>query len=214
MSQKNFNILAWSLFSISFIIPVFVWGNNLGWDFGSISIYQWFPLFGLLAWMIMWTHYINGSIRLKNNHLKNPKYYGKTTGYIVLACLLLHPGLLAFAQFQNGVGVPPFSFTEYVGEGLMLAAILGSISLTIFLSFEIFDRLRERKSIKKWWLWVSISQSIAMTLIFVHGLRLGTNLSSGWFVYVWAIYGLALIPSFYIVHKQDFIDREKYHSLV
>jgi hypothetical protein len=207
MNQKNYNYFAWSIFAISTLIPFFVWGSNLSWEFGSITAFQWFPLFGLLAWMIMWTHYINGAVRVKNPNLKKPKYYGKLTAYVVLASLLLHPGILALKQFQLGEGIPPLSFKEYVGDGLLVAVLLGSISLTIFLSFEIFDRLRDRPGIKKWWIWISISQSLAMILIFVHGLRLGGNLSSGWFTYVWLIYGLLLLPCFYIIHTQDFKDR-------
>jgi hypothetical protein len=209
MTQKRFNVFAWSIFFLSVIIPVIVWGNNVSWQIRTITPYQWFPLFGLLAWMIMWTHYVNGAIKIKNTSLETPRYYGKSTAYIVLASLLLHPGILAYAQWKNDVGLPPISFYDYVGENLLLAVMLGSVSLTIFLSFEIFDRMKNNPGIKKWWLAISISQSIAMTLIFVHGLRLGSTISSGWFLYIWMLYGIILVPCFYIIHTVDFQNRAK-----
>jgi hypothetical protein len=214
MTQKNFNIFSWTILIISVLIPLIVWGGTIAWNISTLTPYQWFPLFGLLAWMIMWTHYINGAIRIKFADLKKPKYYEKITAYVVLASLLLHPGLLAYAQWRNDAGIPPQSFIDYVGKELRLAVVLGSIALTIFLSFEVFNRIKSNQIIKNYWIVISISQSIAMTLIFVHGLQLGSNLSVGWFVYVWLFYGLALIPCFYIIHTNDLQDRAKIQSVV
>jgi hypothetical protein len=151
----------------------------------------------------MWTHYVNGAMLLKYPSLTKPKYYRSFTGYLVLGSLLLHPGLLAYAQFINDQGLPPKSFYDYVGSGLTLAVIFGSIALVIFLSFEIFNRLQDNKYVKKWWIYISLSQSLAMTLIFVHGLRLSSNFSSEWFLFIWWICGLILIPCFYIIHFHD-----------
>jgi hypothetical protein len=209
MTQKSFSQFTWGILIVSILIPLIVWGTNINWQIGSITLYQWFPLFGLLAWMVMWTHYVSGAVRVLKPTLKKPPYYGVFTAYLVLGCLLLHPGLLAFAQAQNKVGLPPLSFYEYVGEGLKLAVIFGSIALLIFLSFEVFSRMKNNKFIMQWSLAISISQSVAMVLIFVHGLRLGSNLNSGWFYYIWILYGIILLPSFYIIHTQDFKDRYK-----
>ncbi len=208
MNQRNFNIFTWTVLLVSILIPFYVWGNYVGWEIFDVSLYQLFPLFGLLAWMIMCTHYFTGAVRIKTG-LKKSKYYGGATGALVLAFLLLHPGILAYAQHDNGFGTPPESFVDYYGEALILAGMLGTISLLIFLSFEIFDRLKNNKVINKYWILVSISQSLAMTFIFVHGLQLGTNLKSGWFIYIWLLYGLALIPCFYIIHKLDFENIQK-----
>ena len=204
MTQKSYNKFTWTILAFAILVPLFVWGQGIDWQLGSITIYRWFPLFGLLAWMIMWTHYINGAVRVKNPKLVKPKFYEPLTAYVVLGSLLLHPGLLIYAQWKNGAGLPPNSYIDYVGEALALAVMFGTIALIIFLSFEVFNRMKNNKSIKKWWPAVSISQSVAMILIFVHGLRLGTDLSSGWFVYVWLLCGISLIPCFYIFHKIDF----------
>ena len=204
MNQKNFDILSWVIFAVSVFLPFLVWGSNLSWDFNNVSIYSFFPLLGLIAWMTMWTHYVTGAIRIRNPKLVKPNHYSTVTGYLVLACLLLHPGLLAYAQNRNGQGLPPSSFFAYTGDGLKLAVMFGSISLLIFLSFEVFNRLKDRQLVKKYWWAISLSQSLAMTLIFIHGLRLGNNLQSSLFTFVWVLYGLLLLPCFYIIHLEDF----------
>lgn len=203
MTQKSFTTFSWSTVALSIILSITAWGQGVNWQIDSITAYQWFPLFGLLAWMIMATHYFNGTLRILNPELKKPSYYSKVTSYIVLACLLLHPGILAFAQLKNGAGIPPASFTDYVGESLMFASFLGSMALVLFLSYEVFERLKDRATLKKYWWLVSVSQSLAMVFIFVHALRLGGELK-GWFLAIWIVYGLVLLPCFYVIHKADF----------
>ena len=203
MNQKMLNYLTWGSVIGSLALVTYVWGDTAGWKIGSLSTYQWFPLFGLIAWVVMAEHYYLGTIRITKPELKKPRGFKPVTGWLVLGSLLLHPGLLAYEQSRNDQGLPPESFVNYVGDGLRLAVMLGTISLIIFLSFEVFDRIKRGRVLKKYWWVISMSQSLAMILIWVHGMRLGTHIT-GWFETVWIIYGLALIPCFYISHREDF----------
>jgi hypothetical protein len=204
MNQTQITKLAWGLFIVSSLLAITSWGQTVGWKLDSITPYQLFPLFGLFAWLVMWTHFVIGAFRVRNPSIRKMKLYSRVTGYTVLASLLLHPGILAFQQFRNNQGLPPESYINYVGESMTIAVFFGIIGLTIFLSFEFFDRMKNNKIVKKLGPAISISQSIAMMLIFVHGLRLGTTLGDGWFRVIWIIYGLLLFPCFYIIHKADF----------
>lgn len=203
MKQHTYNFIVWAMLIITITLGIIAWGQTVQWQIASLTPYQWFPLFGILAWLIMWTHYGSGYFRVKNPSLKKPKYYAGLTGWMVLAFILLHPGILAFQQYRNDQGIPPESFINYVGEGLEIAVMAGSISLIIFLSFEVYDRMRTNTWVKKHALALSVIQSLAMTLIFVHGLRLGTSLGDGWFRIVWIAYGALLIPIFYTIHKSE-----------
>lgn len=203
MTQKAFNWITWLMLLEAVSLGVIAWGQTVQWQLGSLTLYQWFPLFGILAWLIMWTHYGSGFFRVLNPQLKKPKHYGGLTGWIVLACLLLHPGILAFQQYRNDQGLPPESYVNYVGEGLALAVMLGTISLMIFLSYEVYDRLRHKKWVQKYALPLSLIQSVAMVLIFVHGLQLGTTLGEEWFRVIWMIYGVLLIPIFFVIHRAE-----------
>lgn len=207
MKQRNFTILSWFLVAISILLPLGIWGGSVNWQIANLTLFQLFPLFGLFAWMIMWTHYVTGAIRLSSQEVQKPRFYAGLTAYLVLISLLLHPGLLAYGLWDVGGGFPPTSFLGYVGEAMKVAVISGSIALTIFLSFEVFDRIKEKRLIKKYWLIVSFSQSLAMVLIFFHGLQLGSHISSGWFYYVWIAYGVILLPCFYIIHRYELAHR-------
>lgn len=186
------------------LLGLFAWGADISWNFDYLNAYMWFPLFGLIAWLSMAGHYYTGYVLLTSKGLTRPSGYKKLTGYLVLISLLLHPFILAVVQYNNQQGLPPASFINYVGESLSLAVMLGSFSLLIFLSFEFFDRMKSNKKVLKYWKAISVSQSLAMFLVWIHGLRLGSQLVEGWFKLVWIALGLLLLPCFYVVLKADF----------
>lgn len=207
MKQKNYTYVSWALYASALIITFTQLGGALDWNLSNISGYKLFPFFGLLAWLVMAGHYYTGALRLKNDGLTKPKNYSKITNTTVLISLLAHPVILAIEQAKAGAGIPPQSFISYVGEGLKLAVMLGSLSLMLFLSYEVFSRIKDKPSVKKNWIFVSISQSLAMTLIWVHALRLGSTVGEGWIKILWIFMGLALLPCFYIIHNKEFKNR-------
>ena len=79
----------------------------------------------------------------------------------------------------------------------------GSFALLLFLSYEVLHRLREKPYITKHWRWISISQMLAMVMIFVHGLKLGQNLHAGWMQLVWVSMGALLIPAFALILQHE-----------
>lgn len=194
--------LPWKLMAIVVIASVVAWAEMRQWNFDNMSALALFPLLGLLAWSIMWTHYAIGGIRLVRP-FERSRVYSQVSATIVLFCLLLHPGLLAYNQYRVTDALPPTSFYNYVGQSLQWAILLGTISLIIFLSFEFFKRLKTRGWVARNWRWISISQMIAMTLIFIHALALGQNLQSGWFLFWWVGLGVLLIPCFGLILRAD-----------
>lgn len=194
--------LPWIVFAVITALPFLAWGANLGWEFTGFSSLSLFPLLGLLAWSTMWTHYVLGSVRLMNGKTKNI-VYSKFSGFFVLFLILLHPALLVYGMRKVTGLLPPESYAAYVGDGLVWAVLLGTISLIIFLSFEVFERLRHKAVIKKAWFFISLSQMLAMVLIFVHSLSIGQNLQSGWFLYYWLLMGALLVPCFAVIGRED-----------
>lgn len=194
---------AWLVFSIVAGASVYEWGNNLNWELDSITTYSLFPLLGLLAWSIMWTHYFIPLIASLNPKLKASHVYKRSTAYVALFLILMHPGLLAFAQWQNQQLLPPSSFIDYVGKANILMIVIAELALLTFISFELLIRLKNHPFVKRHWIWVSFSQMIAMILIFVHSLALGQNLQSGPFKFYWLGLGLLMIPSFICIGIAD-----------
>jgi hypothetical protein len=189
--EKLMQIGAWSLGALVCLIAILAWGPGYDWRVLPFSAYVLFPLLGLLAFSLMWTHYVLGTIRelagVKPEVLKSYYHY---TGWAVLFLICLHPGLLIGQLFLDGAGLPPLSYERYVAPGLGWVTLLGSVSLLVFLAFEL-HRFFGKKS---WWHYVVDASDFAMLAIVYHGLRLGTDLNRlGWFRTVWWFYAVTLV---------------------
>lgn len=192
MSKENIlKTCSWGLSALVSLLAVAAWSDQRL-NGARLSLYDWFPLFGLLAFSLMWTHYIAGSIR---RHLgvnkKVNKQYLKITSILVLALILMHPLMLNIQLIRDGFGTPPSSYEAVYPESLRGVISLGMIGLLIFLAFEAKRWL----SGKSWWRFLDYAQVLAMVIIFYHGLTLGAELAGGWFRFVWYIYGLSLLLS-------------------
>jgi hypothetical protein len=199
-------VFPWTLCGVVCALAVYVWGQSFGWQWHLLNAYLFFPVLGLLAYSIMWTHYVTGMF--KNNWLRgvNLASYFRYTGYIVLAAIVLHPSILIFQLYRDGFGLPPGSYAHFTGPGREWIVLLGTASLFAFLAFE----LHRWYSDKAWWKYVVAAGDAAMVAIFYHSLRLGTQIQNGWFHYVWWFYGLTLIAM--LSRKYTLTTRRRMHS--
>jgi hypothetical protein len=195
------NYIAWVLSGSTVFLAVVVWGQNLNAPLAHLSIYDIFPLLGLIAFSLMWAHYIMSGIKQRLELDKKVlSLYFEATSLVVLAAILLHPGLLIYQLYRDGFGFYPHSvLVNYVAPNLRWAALLGSISLPVFLAYE----LRRKYQARHWWKWVAYASDAAMVTVFVHALKLGRHTQTGWYHYVWITYGMAyLLTLTYIYHKR------------
>jgi hypothetical protein len=178
----------WILTSAVCLLAIYVWGVSFSWQASAINAYKLFPVLGLLGFSIMWSHYMVGEMdRVLHRRVIRTRYF-RTTGYIVLTVILLHPGILTYQRFRDGHGLPPGSYESYVAPGMAWLTILGSIALLAFLTFELHRFYRSRS----WWKYVVGAGDAAMLATFLHGLRLGSLLQDGWYRIVWLVYGTTL----------------------
>lgn len=186
------NVSAWGLVIVVSVLALLVWLQSFT---GMVSYtgYTVFPLLGIVAFSLMWTHYIVGSLRrFFAVDKKALKQYHQVTSWLVLLCILLHPGLLILSLWKDGLGLPPSSYLEnYVAPGGKFAVMLGSISLVIFLLFE----LKKKFGSKSWWKFIEYGQIVAMIAIFIHALQLGGELDVQWFRAVWFFYGITFVAA-------------------
>lgn len=189
MNQRQLQTIAWALSAFVGLIAIISWGQTLSWEFSNLSLYRLFPLFGLLAFSLMWVHYVVAALR---KHFRVDKSavnsYFEVTSYFVLVFILLHPGLLAFQLWRDGDGLPPGSYMGFVGSAFKIAIIAGMVSWAAFIGYEF----RRKFNKKPWWKFVQYASDAAMLLIFVHALRLGGQLQDGWYRWIWMIYGISL----------------------
>ncbi len=207
MKSKQLLTLAWGITTLSVILAIFAWGQGNSWEIIGISSYQLFPLFGLLAFSLMWGHYVMSALRIRFGIDKTVlKTYFETTSLAVLGAILLHPGLLAWQLWRDGLGLPPSSELNFVASSLKGAVILGMLSLTMFLVYE-FRRLYQDKM---WWKYVQLASDVAILLIVIHSLRLGSNLQAGWFKSVWFLYTITLLGSIIYIYSNKLKNSKKH----
>ena len=196
--QRGLLFFAWGTSLAAALVAIAVWGERINWHVPNLSVYQLFPLFGLLAYGLMWSHFITSAIR---------KYYGlgksvtaryfKITSSIVLVAICLHPGLLSWQLSRDGFGFPPQSYLRhYVAPGLQWVGLLGTVSLFVFLAYELHRWFNDRP----WWRFFGYASELAMLGIFYHAFRLGADLQTGWFRSIWLYYGLTLLISLAYIH--------------
>lgn len=187
----RFQIAAWSLTIAVSIVAIIAWAHDYNGQFSPLTAYVLFPLLGILAYSIMWSHYVSGTVReLLGVEPKSLVNYFRYTGYAVLLLICLHPGLLILQRFRDGFGFPPHSYESYVAPGLGWVTLLGTVSFFVFIAYEFHRKFGDRP----WWHFVQDAGDFAMLAIFYHGLRLGGQLThDGWFRTVWIFYGLILV---------------------
>lgn len=192
MNSRQLQIFAWSLSLGVSIISVIAWGQITGWQLTELTTYQIFPLLGLLAFSVMWSHYIAAAARLYYKLDKKVlSGYFDATSLFVLGAILLHPGLLGWQLWRDGFGLPPGSTYSYVAPDMRLYIVIAVIALAIFLSYE----LRRKFGTRPWWKYMGYASDIGMILIFIHSLNLGSHLQMGWFRVIWYFYGLTLVSA-------------------
>jgi hypothetical protein len=209
-SNSSFIAAAWGLSLTVSIIAVAAWGQDYDWQVIPVNAYQLFPLLGILAFSLMWAHYVVAVAReLLGVDAKSLGSYFQYTGYGVLVLICLHPGLLILQRFRDGYGLPPGSYESYVAPGLGWITLLCTVSLFVFIAYEFHRKFGKRS----WWHYVQEAGDIAMLAIFYHGLRLGGQLSSGsWFRTVWIFYGLVLIAVLLRSYANKYLIKQKLHK--
>lgn len=186
----------WALGAVTILLAVVVWADQRL-NGGNFSAYTLFPVLGLSAFSLMWTHYVWGGVKRIFNLKISVKGYMSLTRTLVFALILMHPGILLFSLWVDGFGLPPGSYEQVYPLGYMKFAIfLGLVSLVIFMSFEL-KRFIDKKS---YWKYVEYANSVAMLLIFYHALQLGGELAVGWYKAIWYFYGVTLLGSLGVIY--------------
>ncbi|MDZ7744568.1 MAG: hypothetical protein U5K77_02280 [Candidatus Saccharibacteria bacterium] len=199
MSEKQLQFFAWGISVGSVLLAILAWGQDFRWQINDMTPYQWFPLLGLIAFSLMWAHYVASVVRQHNKIEPTVlKRYFDSTSVVVLIAILLHPGLLAYQLVEDGLGRPPDSFYDYVGQAMGLSITLGYVALGAFLLYEFRHWFGQRS----WWRFISYASDVAILLIYLHALRLGSQLVSGWYLGVWYFYGATLLASLVYIHSR------------
>ena len=206
MKARYLQIFAWTISILAVVLAVVAWGQDNRWQLTGLSFYQVFPVFGLLAFSLMWAHYAMSALRqfLKLDGLVLRSYF-EVTSLMVLAAILLHPGLLAWQLWRDGLGLPPGSEINYVSPSMGIYVVIAMVSLLIFLAYE----LRRMYGNRPWWKYVQYASDVAIFLILIHSLKLGSQLQVGWLRPIWYFYGITLAISLAYTYLLKYQNRQK-----
>lgn len=187
---RNLQFTAWLLTIVVVLVAIAGWRGGLS---GNFTVYTLFPLFGLIAFSLLWAMYVTMALRIwAKVPAKALHTFFNVTSACALAAILLHPGLLEWQLWRDGFGLPPESVLQhYIAPSFAGAVVVGLICFTIFILFEarrIFQKYR-------WWRIMEVLTDLAVVAILYHSLQLGRNLQHGWLRYVWFFYGATLIAS-------------------
>lgn len=204
LSAADVKAFAWGLSLAAVVSSIVVWGQGLGWSLAGFNNYLLFPLFGLLAFSLMWSHYIASVVRqIAGINKLVLKQYFETTSYLVLFFIFAHPGILAYQLARDGLDLPPRSFYTFAGPSLAWAVTLGLMAFLLFITFEFRRKFADRS----WWQYVMMAIDLAFVGIYFHALSLGTHVQSGWYRYVWLFYGATLALALTYIYWQKFTTR-------
>jgi len=199
---KKLQIFSWLLGVTVVLLAIIAW-TQVRLTGRELTPYDFFPVLGLSAFGLMWTHFTTGTLR---RILKLPpstlKTYFAVTSWIVLVLIILHPGIFLGQLWIDGLGLPPFSYWEvYTDLASRTALLFGSLSLLAFLAYEF----RRKFKTSPWWRYVEYVNIAAMFAILYHGFTLGGELDLVWFQIVWLFYTITLVAS--VVYNQ--VQRKK-----
>ena len=189
---------AWILFVFVSAISIILWLITLS---GSVrSMYQFFPILGVLAWTTMWVHYVAGSIGKSTNGRR----FTKWTEAVVLLLLVAHPGIFLVQRFLDTGLLPPASYVSYVGSLRAWAVVIAIAALVTFLLYDVLKHFRSKLIARGIWPYVGLLQACAMAAIFIHGLTLGASMNSSYFMLWWIFLGVLLVPCLVLQVIRDF----------
>lgn len=195
---RRIAVIEWLLGLLVISLAVIAWLSSR--QLSSLTIYDIFPPLGLMAFGLMWTYYVIGALRryagIKG--FRNDRYMALSSG-IILALIILHPGLLWLGLYSDGYGLPPASYLNVYASQVGFV-LLGTTGLVIFLAYE----LRRFFAGKRWWKYIEQLQLVGMVVIFVHAIGLGRELKLDWFMILWWFYGIGLAVSVIystLIHK-------------
>lgn len=194
LKKYTLTILAY----LAVLYPLWVSAGGMGWSFSSGVIMNFFPLFGIAAFTIMWLHVVSEPFQAWLGQYFDREKFVDRTSYLVLVCIIMHP-LLVLISIK-------FNVMMLLQGGIYIwLAILGFFLLIIF---DIGKFLQKKEFFFRHWNKILFLSTIGFLLIFFHSLGIGSNLQSGFLRKLWIFYGVTgIIATIYTYGIKRFLSK-------
>ena len=171
--------------------PLYVWlqNTNLVWD--SSLLMSIFPVLGLMAFTIMYLHIIGRPFAEQLEQIIPWKSLERTSSYLVLILIVLHPVLRFLYYVKEGLSLIPTG-------NLVLPLSLGFIGFLMLITYDLGKRFNNSTFVTRHWGKIDFISTLGFYVIFFHSLMLGSDLQSGGLRNLWIFFGLtAAIATFH-----------------
>jgi len=178
-------------------LALVAWFTTLGQSISSLEVAS---LLGVLAFSLMWVHYVADAVspRAETEQKKDVQYV--ISRYAVLFAILSHPFLVNYYLVTNNFGFPPEGYVALLGD-LAVVVLLGWIALAAFLLFELRSKLHRFDH------YIFHANSIAMFLVLMHGFVIGMVMMTTWFAWVWLgyllVYGAVMFRRYAMYYDEQ-----------
>ncbi len=170
---------------LAVLYPLSVNIGNMSWALDLSLIFNLFPLFGLLAFTLLWLHAVSGAFEPWLRKYINFDRFVQNTSILIFISIILHPLLLLIPVGFN------FNQVFTYGEKYIWLAIIGWLLL---ITYDIAKFLKSKYDFfVKNWTNILIISNIGFLMTFFHSLGVGDDLQSGLLRTVWIFYGLTAI---------------------
>jgi len=173
------------------LYPIWVNVGNLAWSFNSTIVFNLFPLFGLVAFTLLWLHVISGVFEQWLRKYIEFDFYMELISKLIFFTIILHPLLLLInAGFKFG---PIFLYGKYY-------IWLGIIGWLFLITYDIGKALKNQDFFVRNWNKIRLISTVGFLLIFFHSLGVGDDLQVGALRVVWIFYGTTGILATIYIH--------------
>ena len=171
---------------LAVLYPASVRILNLEWSLDSTFLSNLYPIFGLIAFSILWLHSISGVFESWLRKQIDFNRYVKYTSTIVFISIILHPFIyLMILDFNLG---EIFSVSR-------LYIWLGIIGWLLLITYDIGKAFIQKSIFSRNWNKILLISTLGFIIIFFHSLGLGSDLQSGVLRKLWIFYGTTGIIS-------------------
>ncbi len=175
--MKQRKLLAVLLNVAVIVLATTTWAGSIG---SAISALEVASLLGVLAFSLMWVHYVIDVVAPQGEAASHDFQYYLSRGAVLLA-IVTHPLLVNWYLVSQGFGYPPTSYEGLLGAAAWVV-ILGWLALFAFVSFELRGKLSQYMP------QILYANIIAMFLVLIHGFVAGMFVINGWYAWVWLFY--------------------------
>jgi hypothetical protein len=169
---------------LAVIVPLGAHIRNVSWADSSL-LGSLFPIFGLLAFTLLWLHAISGVFEEWLRERFNFDSFVHWTATTILVSMLLHPLLLLILARFDILAI-------YFSNPLPIS--LGIIGLVLLLTYDIGKLLRRKYDVfTRNWRRILVISNIGFILTFFHSIQIGSLVQSGFMRWLWIFYGVTAI---------------------